>query len=102
MDNSHRSSSTTLFIAISYVEGTYPPSTSFIAFIIFPKRTGGFHQVASHLSVIFPPNDRSCFAARGFGVPGRPPSMNVSRETFMLIRRGRPGGVPMFHVKHRQ
>ena len=62
MDNSHRPSSTSLFIAISYVEGTYPPSTSFIAFIIFPKRTGGFHQVASHLSVIFPPNDRSCFA----------------------------------------
>ena len=31
-----------------------------------------------------------------------PPSLNVSRETFTLIRRGRPGGLPMLHVKHRQ
>ena len=63
MDNLHRPSSTSLFIAVSDVEGTYPPSTSFIAFIIFPKRTGGFHQVASHLSVMFPPNDRSLYAS---------------------------------------
>lgn len=63
VDNLHRPSSTSLFIAVSDVEGTYPPSTSFIAFIIFPKRTGGFHQVASHLSVMFPPNDRSLYAS---------------------------------------
>ena len=99
MDNSHRPSSTSLFIAISYVEGTYPPSTSFIAFIIFPKRTGGFHQVASHLSVMFPPNDRSLYASpRILRCSEKLPIAKASHATSALSLNA-VDELPVFHVK---